>query len=310
MRIDPIAAFSKQFDFYRMSISWSRVMPDAIHPNEIGLQYYDNVINALLVANIQPVVTIFHMDTPASLQKIGGWTNSQIRPYFLQYARLLFERYGDRVRTWITINEPSALCMFGHSLDNWAPMLNSAAIGAGYMCGDNVLKANANVYRMYRKEFYDRQGGKLGMAYDANFFYDNDTYNADYPRPVSKLAERAMEFEMGWLTHPIFTADGNYPDVVIDAVAANSARHGLPHSRLPRLTPRWREVIRGSSDFIGLNYYTSNMVKPLEPGDYNDATEASIFEDRAYHAWNREEWPRGSAEWQYSVPRGMGDILR
>lgn len=285
-------------------------MPDAIHPNEIGLQYYDKVIDALLAENIQPIVTIFHLDTPACLQKFGGWTNSAILPYFQQYARMLFERYGDRVRTWITINEPSAFCLIGHNDDYWAPQITGAAHGTGYMCGDNMLKAHATVYRMYRREFYARQGGKLGMAYDTNYFFDTDTYDAEHPRPVSVLVDRAMQFEVGWLMHPIFTAGGYYSSVVVDAVAANSARHGLPHTQLPQLTPEWSEVIRGSADFLAINYYVSYMVEPIKPGDYDNATETSAEEDRAYYTSHREEWPHGSAIWHYSVPRGMGDILR
>lgn len=65
--------------------------------NELGLQYYDNLINELLANNIDPMITMYHWDLPSSLQELGGWTNPIIVDYFVQYAKLLLDRYGDRV---------------------------------------------------------------------------------------------------------------------------------------------------------------------------------------------------------------------
>lgn len=87
--------------FYRFSISWSRVLPtgDISSINELGLQYYDDLINELVKNKIEPMVTMYHWDMPQRLQSLGGMPNPLIVDYFEQYAKLLFERYSDRVST-------------------------------------------------------------------------------------------------------------------------------------------------------------------------------------------------------------------
>lgn len=86
-------------DFYRFSISWSRILPtgDISSLNQFGLNYYDKLINSLLANGIEPMVTLHHFDLPHELQKLGGFTNLKIIDYFKQYANVLFENYGDRV---------------------------------------------------------------------------------------------------------------------------------------------------------------------------------------------------------------------
>lgn len=176
-------------NFYRFSISWSRVLPDGdiSSVNEAGIKYYNKLINKILEYGLEPVVTMYHYDLPQELQKYGGLTNSIVISYFESYANLLFERFGDRVKRWITFNEPSSFCLQGYGSGSAAPMVQASGIGE-YLCGNNVLKSHATAYRLYKKRYADLFHGKVGITLNSLFFY-SDTNNTDD-------VNRAMAFEV------------------------------------------------------------------------------------------------------------------
>ena len=100
------------FKTYRLSISWTRIFPngDDETPNEEGLHFYDNVIDELKKHNIEPLVTILHFDMPLNLAtKYGGWINRKLIDFYLKFAKVLFERWKDKVTYWITVNEINVL---------------------------------------------------------------------------------------------------------------------------------------------------------------------------------------------------------
>lgn len=127
--------------------------------NEDGIRYYNNVINELLTNNIKPMVTLYHWDLPQSLQEIGGWPNIVLAEIFEDYARIVFKYFGDRVKTWITFNEPPEICHTGYGVGSGAPSYNSNGIG-DYMCGRTLLIAHAKAYHLYNKEFRSEQKGR------------------------------------------------------------------------------------------------------------------------------------------------------
>lgn len=174
-------------NFYRFSIAWSRVLPngDITNINEKGIQYYNKLIDKMLELNIEPMITIYHFDLPQKLELSGGFTNSSIVDYFKSYANLLFERFGNRVKYWITFNEPNAFCNFGYGGDSHAPALNFSGV-ANYLCGHNVLKAHAVVYHLYQNSYRDQFKAKIGIALNMYFYY-SETNN-------SMAIERAMQF--------------------------------------------------------------------------------------------------------------------
>jgi beta-glucosidase len=112
---------------YRLSISWPRVLPDGVGlVNEKGLAFYDQLIDALLEAGITPFVTLFHWDYPYELYCRGGWLNADSPQWFAQYTKVIAERLGDRVKHWITLNEPQCFLHLGHRDGIQAPGLKLA----------------------------------------------------------------------------------------------------------------------------------------------------------------------------------------
>lgn len=153
-------------DSYRFSISWPRILPTGHlnNINEPGIQYYNNLIDELLKNNIEPMVTMFHWDMPWTLQQLGGFANPLMEEFFSDYARILFERFGDRVKKWLTFNEPKMLCLRGYGDTIWTPAYNSSGIG-DYLCGHVILKTHASVYRMYENEFKTHQKGNIFSSF-------------------------------------------------------------------------------------------------------------------------------------------------
>ncbi len=97
---------------YRFSVSWPRVLPQGQgKANEAGLAFYDRLVDALLEAGIKPFVTLYHWDLPAALQERGGWGNRSVVEWFACYTEAVAQRLGDRVKDWITLNEPLCVCL-------------------------------------------------------------------------------------------------------------------------------------------------------------------------------------------------------
>lgn len=158
-------------DFYRFSLSWTRILPNGFADkiNEAGIDYYNNLINEILKNNIKPFLTIYHWDLPQKLQNLGGWTNPHVVDWFADYANVLFDKFGDRVQYWITINEPKQICYEGYGSDLKAPILNMTGIG-DYLCAKNVLLAHAKAYHLYDKFYRKKQNGTIGISISCTWY--------------------------------------------------------------------------------------------------------------------------------------------
>lgn len=227
---------------YRFSIAWARLMPTG-EPgvvSEDGKKFYSDLIDELRNNNIEPLVTLWHVDYPYALEKsIGGWQNASMVDYFEAYATTAFRLFGDRVRWWSTLNEPHMFCVYGAGHGR----MGASRVQQGYSeyrCGHHVLLAHARAYRAYKRDFA-HYGGKVGLTVDSYFTRPVTT---DYDDVLA--AERHQQFEVGWFLDPILGATGDYPPMMRAAVG---------DGRLPEFTEHEKTELRGSLDYIGLNTY-------------------------------------------------------
>lgn len=214
----------------------------------------------------------------------------------MHYADVLFERFGDRVKRWITFNEPWIFCIDGYTTTK-APLIQAPGVGE-YLCSHHMLQAHASAFHLYNDKYRQRQNGQIGISLFSNFFYPVEGTDA-------ALAEQAQQFQLGWYMDPIFTKDGGYPKAMIDEIARKSAKEGNEVSRLPVMSDDMKASLIGSADFLGLNYYTSRMTKPLidfsGPSNWQTDSGVDFIID--------ESWKKGKSWWLFSVPQGLFDLL-
>lgn len=277
---------------YRFSIAWARVMPDGKKgANEEGIQFYSNLIDELLKADIVPWVTLYHWDLPLALQlEDDGWLGKSIPEYFAAYADLCFERFGDRVKNWITLNEPWVVAILGYGQGVFAPGRFSTV--EPYLAAHQLILSHAKAVQVYRQK-YSHQNGQIGI-----------TNNCDWREPLtnSKLdidaAERALEFFLAWFADPIYK--GDYPAIM-------KKRLG---ERLPEFTDDEKIMIKGSSDFFGLNHYTT-MYAAHSTGELKEQSvygNGGISEDQDVDLSLDKDWKLTSMNWAV-VPWGCRKLL-
>ena len=268
---------------YRFSIAWPRILPEgtgAINPR--GLDFYDKLVDALLAANITPFVTLYHWDLPQALQDQGGWTNRETANAFAEYAGIVVHRLGDRVKHWITLNEPWVSAFMGHALGEHAPGLQKypAALQAAH----HLLLGHGLAVPRIRDAAPDSQVGI--------------TLNLSPAIPLSDSQEdrdavqRFDGFLNRWFLDPVFGR--GYPEYMVSLYSIFS----------PKLNGGDPQTIAAPIDFLGINYYfpiavraASILKNPLrfETLTPEDATKMGLD-------LTAMDWP--------VVPQGLSDLLQ
>ncbi|XP_046623554.1 myrosinase 1-like isoform X1 [Neodiprion virginianus] len=286
-------------DYYRLSISWARVLPNgsADSINQEGIQYYQNLIDELVANGIEPIVTMYHWDHPQVLEDMGGWMNESMATWFAEYAEVLYRELGPKVKTFLTINEPQILCFQGYGSGIIAPGRDLGTAGT-YTCGHNMLKAHAKAYRLYDEKYRSIQNGKLGIVSHCDGYLP-ETEGETLP------LELAYQFRCGWISHPIFV--GDYHQVMKSRVAQLSRDEGLSESRLPQFSPEWIRYIKGTADFFGLNHYTSFLVGFPTTTKQNGSF---VLHDSGLLVRSDPRWEAGSLKWIHIIPEGFSSLLR
>jgi len=287
---------------YRLSLSWSRIFPTGFAPlNNEGAAHYSRLIDALIQNGITPFVTLYHWDLPNGLNTNGytGWLDRRIVGQFDLYADTVFRLYGDRVKHWITFNEPLSFTNLGYGNGIHAPgrCSDRETCPAGnsatepYIAAHNVLLAHAAAVNSYKTRYQPQQKGIIGI-----------TLNVDWAEPYTAsaedaaAAERHIEWQMACYAAPIFK--GDYPASMKAGVGA----------RLPVFTAEEKRLLLGSWDYFGMNHYTSNYVmnNPSQQGQ-------GWYEDQKMTTTATRDGkligPQADSTWLYVVPWGIHKML-
>lgn len=268
MKQDVALMKEMHLESYRFSVAWTRIIPDGDgEVNPAGVRFYSDLIDELLAANIKPLLTIYHWDLPQALQEKGGWLNPESVNWYVRYAEVLFRAYGDRVKDFITFNEPFVFTDFGYVTGSFPPGIKGD-YGGKLLAGHHVLMAHGEAVRSFRKIVKD---GRIGITLDY-------AYNA----PASDKAEdiaaaaRANEFWAGWYFEPVVF--GHYP---------RTARKWFEErGMMPEIGENDERLIAEPMDFIGINHYFSNYVA----ADPENGREGTKHVSRGVHCTDMN-WP-------------------
>lgn len=252
---EDIALFAEMgFKIYRMSISWSRIFPngDEKESNEEGLKFYDNVIDELRKYNIEPLITISHYENPLHLSlEYGGWKNKKLIGFYLNYARVLFERYRGKVKYWLTFNEINMLTeSFGTVFGGGMLKKEDDCEEIRYQAMHNQLVASALAVKMAHEIDGDYRVGCM-LAYHNGYPYTCHPKDILYAQRYGQI-------------HNSIAGDvhvrGKYPGFAERYFDENQINiHMLPEDA---------DILKeGTVDFVTISYYSSMCVSVVENGE-------------------------------------------
>ncbi|CAN7135025.1 unnamed protein product, partial [Brassica rapa subsp. narinosa] len=295
-------------DAFRFSISWPRILPlgkKSKGVNQEGINFYNDLIDELLANGITPLATLFHWDTPQTLEdEYNGFLSEEAVNDFKDFAALCFEEFGDRVKLWVTLNEPWVYSIGGYDTGRKAPgraskYMNEAAVAGEsglevYTVSHNLLLAHAEAVEVFRNNPKCKDG-KIGIAHCPVWF---EPYDSNCPDD-KEACERAMQFMFGWHMDP--TVYGDYPEVMKKSIG----------KRLPSFTAAQSKKLRGSFDFVGVNYYSAFYVKSIPEVDHNTPNWRSDarIEWRKQNKAGQTLGVRGGSEWDFLYPQGLRKFL-
>ncbi|GAV78257.1 Glyco_hydro_1 domain-containing protein [Cephalotus follicularis] len=293
-------------DSFRFSISWSRILPNGTISggvNQKGVDFYNFLIDELMSKGIEPFPGLFHWDTPQALEdEYGGFLSPKIVNDYRDYAGFCFKEFGDRVKYWVTMNEPNILSEYGYARGSYAPGRCSNYIGnctegnsatEPYMVTHNLILSHAAAVKLYREKHQASQKGLVGVTTDSMWLVPKFETIAS-----RKATSRGLDFSYGWVLHPL--TYGEYPKTMVELVG----------DRLPKFTQEQSKMLKGSLDFIGVNYYTARYAddSTSNSSNYPSYTTDSRVNETVEKNGVLIGQPT-TASWLYIYPKGIREIL-
>lgn len=230
---------------YRFSIAWPRILPNGTLEsgvNQEGIDFYNKFIDELIANGITPIITLFHFDLPVLLQnQFYGFMRPNIVEHFKEFADLCFEKFGDRVKYWGTINEPYVFGSYGYKMGLPGDLKNDPL--GPFIATHHIILAHAAAAKLYKEKYQKSQGGKIGISLPCKWYMPHSADPKDFAATKMQL-----DFQLGWYMDPL--TRGEYPESMRKNVKG-----------LPEFTPSEKELVKDAFDYIGINYYTSRYVK-------------------------------------------------
>lgn len=238
---------------YRFSMDWSRLLPEGTgRVNEAGVKFYSDLIDELLANGVEPFITMYHWELPYELYKKGGWLNRDIAEWFGEYAKLIAERFSDRVKYFFTLNEPQCFVGLGYLRGEHAPGVK-APLRDTFEMAHNALRAHGRAVQMLRA--YAKQPIEVGFAPTCGMCYPESE------KPEDIEAARQMMFSMSlqpadnwtwnvaWWSDPVLL--GHYPEEGLR----------LYEQYLPKITDEDMKLIHEPLDIYGQNIYNGRCFR-------------------------------------------------
>lgn len=245
---------------YRFSISWPRIFPNGVgEVNEAGVAFYNNLIDELIANGIEPCVTLFHWDFPLELYHRGGWLNRESVEWFTEYALFAVKTYGDRVKRWITQNEPQCFIESGHKTGYQAPGVEYSTEEV-LRVAHHSLMAHGKAYTEMKKLRDDIEVGYGPVGITFMPLDSNSETNIEAARNRMFAHVEEQLFTNTWFMDPVFK--GEYPK---DGLA-------IYGEKLSCVQEGDMEIIGVGADFLGANIYHGEYVDekgayvPFKPG--------------------------------------------
>ncbi len=268
---------------YRFSISWPRIFPLGRGKiNQAGLDFYNRLVDGLLEADIMPLVTLYHWDLPSALP--DGWLHRSIVEAFTEYAGVVVDSLGDRVKKWFTINEPFCASHLGYTYGEHAPGLRDRS--KGLLAAHHLLLAHGMVVKEVRSAWQDAQ---VGIVLNLSPIHN------DPEAPLSPETIRHSDGESNrWFMDPIFGR--GYPVDMLE----DYTRMGVLNAIEPDfIQPGDMEIISQPIDVLGINYYTRFVASALK------------VPSEVLHGHTRKEFPPDLVTemgWEL-YPQGLYEII-
>lgn len=248
------------FKAFRTSISWARIFPngDDQEPNEKGLQFYENVIDELLKYDIEPVITLAHYETPLALaENYDGWLNRELIDHFARYAEVVFDRYKDKVKYWLTFNEVNAILETPFIAGGIKTPEDELTPQDLYQAAHHQLVASALVTKIAKEINPELQVGCM--------ISEKGVYPLR-PHPSDAVAEMQKKQELDFFTH--VHARGEYPAYIKRVFAENNINLDI--------TEEDKKILKENTvDYISVSYYRSVCTTVLEGEEYKDIRDVS-----------------------------------